>query len=486
MLFDVAALVIASVALGGATGAFVVPEVSRPGEPTAIVALESAASGSTAAFSGTSEAGVTSAPVTTISTPELSPDLTVPTLSATSTAAEAVDESLLPRLGGRALLDQLALLSTRDITSFVSSNPDAVSKLLLNPPSAKAVSGWWSLVPDDARDSLIAGVPELIGNLDGLPVALRDDANRVFLRQTISTVEDSLPSLGRAEEADAGQRLHMLKEIEESLVTAPGEPQRSLLSVDTAWPGRAAVVVGDLQTADYVSYMVPGMFFTVDGQMVDWTIIAQDLYDEQVGWTVKLAGTDPSLVGKTVATVAWIGYQTPGITDIASLDLAKQGAQYISSAVHGVLASRTGDEPYVTLVTHSYGSTAVLMALADGAVTADSLVIIGSPGSAAQTVDDIGMPADKVFVGEAAWDPVVNSAFFGSDPGSAAFGASKMNVAGGTDPLSGKTLAGASGHLGYFDAGTEAMRNMALVGLDQGALVTDGTSTPGKILANRK
>ena len=43
-------------------------------------------------------------------------------------------------------------------------------------------------------------------------------------------------------------------------------------------------MVGDLQTADFVSFMVPGMFFTVDGQMVDWTVISQDLYKEQVDW----------------------------------------------------------------------------------------------------------------------------------------------------------------------------------------------------------
>ena len=169
--------------------------------------------------------------------------------------------------------------------------------------------------------------------------------------------------------------------------------------------------------------------------------------------------------------------------DITSLDLAKEGAKFISSSVSGVQATRSGNQPYVTLATHSYGSTATLIALEDGAVDADALVIIGSPGSSAQSVDDLGMPSDKVFVGEAAWDPVVNSAFFGSDPGSESFGAKHMSVDGGTDPETGNELAASSGHLGYFDAGTEAMRNMALVGLDRGDLVTDDSEQAGSILA---
>jgi pimeloyl-ACP methyl ester carboxylesterase len=224
--------------------------------------------------------------------------------------------------------------------------------------------------------------------------------------------------------------------------------------------------------------MVPGMFFTVDNQMVDWTVITQDLYDEQLGWVNRLGRSDAALRGADIAAVAWIGYQTPGIMEIASLDLAREGAASISSSVHGLQATRTGDEPQVSLMTHSYGSTATLMALQEGAMDVDSLVIIGSPGAAAQSVDDIGMPASRVFVGEAAWDPVVNSAFFGSDPGAASFGATAMQVSGTTDPVTGRKLTGASGHLGYFDAGTEAMRNMALVGLDRGDLVTGSGHPP--------
>ena len=54
---------------------------------------------------------------------------------------------------------------------------------------------------------------------------------------------------------------------------------------------------------------------------------------------------------------------------------------------------------------------------------------------------------------------------------SASFGATPMSVAGAEGPHHRQeSLASATGHLGYFDAGTEAMRNMALVGLGEGCV----------------
>lgn len=406
---------------------------------------------------------------------------------ATDTVVETAESATPSVVSGRALLDTMTGMSAREIRHFVDTKPSEVRSLLLHPPRASAVTSWWRLTSSSDRAALIAGAPEIVGNLDGLPVSLRDRANRVELHRTVAELEKSLDGLGRAHQGESIQRLHMLNEIVESLERAPGEPARQLLSVDTEWPGRAAVVLGDLASADYVSYMVPGMFFTVDNQMVDWTVISQDLYDEQRQWVERLGSTDRDLADASVAVVSWIGYETPGILDIASLDLAKVGAKFISSSVHGVQATRTGNEPYVTLMTHSYGSTATLMALHEGAVDVDSLVIIGSPGSAAQSVDDIGMASEKVFVGEAAWDPVVNSAFFGSDPGAESFGATPMDVAGGEDPITGVELAPALGHLGYFDAGTEAMRNMALVGLDRGDLVAGTVNGPtGELRAEER
>ena len=51
-----------------------------------------------------------------------------------------------------------------------------------------------------------------------------------------------------------------------------------------------------------------------------------------------------------------------------------------------------------------------------------------------------------------------------------------MDVAAAADPITHRSLAAAVGHLGYFDTGTTAMRNLALISLNQGALVSTGSS----------
>jgi hypothetical protein len=75
-------------------------------------------------------------------------------------------------------------------------------------------------------------------------------------------------------------------------------------------------------------------------------------------------------------------------------------------------------------------------------------------------------------VGEAAWDQIEDTAFFGTDPGSASFGAHPFSVDGGTDPITGEQLAASTGHNAYLDAGSESMRNLALISIGRGYLIS--------------
>jgi len=109
--------------------------------------------------------------------------------------------------------------------------------------------------------------------------------------------------------------------------------------------------------------------------------------------------------------------------------------------------------------------------------------MVGAPGSPAQSVRQLAVPAHDVFVGQAAWDGVATSGFFGSDPAAPSYGATPLGTSGGLDPVSGAELGPALGHNGYFSAGSEAMRNLALVGIGRGADVTSGTSGPSGTLA---
>jgi hypothetical protein len=243
---------------------------------------------------------------------------------------------------------------------------------------------------------------------------------------------------------------------------------------------KAAIVVGDLSAASYVSVLVPGMYMSVGEQIEQWADVAQELHDQQTAFLRVFprhnSSDPPSSDPPGVAAVAWIGYQTPVLMNIGGVELARQGADSLERVLQGIRTLREGDQPYLSVLAHSYGSTAALLALERRTVTVDALALIGSPGSAAQSVADLSVAKGNVYVGEAVLDPIVDSAFFGSDPGSPSYGAKPMGVGGTVDPITNRRLAGSRGHNEYFVAGTESMRNLALIGIDQGGAVSSGRS----------
>ncbi len=384
-----------------------------------------------------------------------------------------VDPTLLPQLGGRALLEQLGLVDSDSLAAFVSAHPATLHQLLQHPPAARQVTAWWGGLSSNKQQEMLASAPHLVGNLGGVPFAVRDIANREYLKQSLTTLRNELAARpGRSASAGVRGHLHTLAEIGKAVMPEPGEPPRTLVSLDTGSPSRAAIVVGDLASADYVSYMVPGMFFTIDGQVGDWANTATDLYREQVGWLKYFASTDATLKDKTVATVAWIGYETPHLLTVGSLDLAYQGAEYLTQDIEALQSLRQTSTPFVSVIGHSYGSTAAMIALQQRTFQIDAFAVVGSPGSAAQSVSALDVRGGNMYVGEAAWDPVVNTAFYGSDPGAASYGAHPMSVDGGTDPITHRGLSASYGHNGYFDVGSESLRNLALIGIDKGGFVS--------------
>jgi hypothetical protein len=463
LLLDVAALLITSAALGNAAEASVVPQN---------IAIVSPSTSSAPPLLAASNAPHNTPGYGTL----IDPSAVNSSVSISYFEVAPVDTSALKALTGTPLLRQLSLLSGNQLSAFVSGNPKLVTALLAAPPSSAEVSTWWTSLDAAEQATLVESAPRLTGNLNGIPTALRNTANRAWVKQSIGALNDKIASSsGRAIIEDAQHQSHMLSEISDALGTSKSVPQRSLLSVDPTGQGRAAIVLGNVATADYVTYMIPGMFFTVDGQLDDWTDAASRLYDEQVSWLNLIDKPAAGERQKTVAVVAWMGYQTPDLTNIGSLDLAYTGRDAIAGVIEGLQAERTGNEPYITVLAHSYGSTAALMALTEYDFEIDALAVVGSPGSAAQSVSDLHVRDGNVYVGEAAWDPVPNSAWFGSDPGSPSYGAKKMAVGGGIDQITKDVLAPSFGHNEYFGAGTESMRNMALIGIGHGELVTDGT-----------
>jgi pimeloyl-ACP methyl ester carboxylesterase len=499
LLFDVAAVLSTSVALGPVAEAFGVHEISSFGT------LQSSSENLPASFDfipASVDALTAALPSVLAGLPAVLPAALPVAPPPPFIGPEPVAEPH-ELVQGTRLLQQLSLLSVTGIADFATANPDAVTGLLAHPPAAQDVSSWWSALKLEQRAALRAGAPQLVGNLEGIPYTARDLANRSVLRSTMAELDATIVSQasGRTVIENARQQLKMLQSISDALGTGESQPRRTLMTLDVAGQGRAAIVLGDLRTADYVSYLVPGMFFTIENQMGDWVDAAARLYEEQLSWLqlfTDQTGTgahdapsqdapsqDAPSQSETVATVAWIGYHTPNLTNVGGIDNAYEGRDALAGAIQGLQTIRADSQPYVTVIAHSYGSTAALMALTEFDFTVDALAMVGSPGSSAKSVDELHVRDGNVYVGEAAWDPIPNSSYFGSDPGAKSYGAKPMGVGGGLDFITHEVLLASTGHNEYFSAGTESMRNFALIGIGKGQFVTDGTGNAvAKLLAS--
>jgi pimeloyl-ACP methyl ester carboxylesterase len=380
----------------------------------------------------------------------------------------------IARLDGVGLLDQLVDLTPSERSEFVALYPDVIGELAASPPAASDVVTWWSHTPTVARNQLAADLPGVVGNLEGVPYAQRDAANRAFLAQTANDIRAQLDAgVGRAMEGELQARLRMLDAVKESLHTGESGERRSLVALDVTAQGRAVIAVGDLTYADYVTFFVPGMYVGVAEQLVDWTGNAETSLLEQQEWLTRLD------VDADVATVAWIGYHTPTVVNIAGLDLAYQGRDALTGSVQGLDAVRTvaagAGDPYLSIVAHSYGSTAAMLALQENDITVDALILVGSPGSPATNVGDLKVAGDNVWVAAADTDPVPRSGVFGSQPLDDDFGATRFSVLATTDPITGERLDDINGHVYYFWPGTTSVRNTALIAIGHGELATTDT-----------
>lgn len=404
-----------------------------------------------------------------------------PTISAVSTVsvshaavgdAPTGNASSLATSGS--ILGSLSRLSAADLPSYVANHRSDLDRLLVDPPKAGDVSGVWRLLDPVKQAALLKAAPHVIGNLEGIPYEVRGRANVIDLQRTISDTNRKLQTgNGRAARIELQRKLTTLGNVEKAMKKSDGV-KRTLVSLDTSDEAKASIVIGDLATAKYVSVLVPGMYMSVGEQIEDWAKTAQNLYDQQTDWLHRVLGPRAGSGTPGVATVAWIGYQTPVLMNIGGMKLATEGADSLERTLEGIQSLRQTNPPYLSVFAHSYGSTAALLALERGSVTVDALALMGSPGSDAQSVSDLSVRGGNVFVGEAGLDPVVHSAFFGSDPGSPSYGAKSMGVNGGVDAITGTELSGSSGHNEYFTAGTESMRNLALIGIDLGNLVMSG------------
>ena len=149
-----------------------------------------------------------------------------------------------------------------------------------------------------------------------------------------------------------------------------------------------------------------------------------------------------------VATIQWLGYDTPEGATALGDGAAEPGAEALPQFVAGIRAQRT-ERPHWTVVAHSYGSLVTGMAESEQGLEVDETVLIGSPGVGVGSADDLG--DGNVWVGLASGDPVGYSAWFGPNPHGKAFGATRFHTG------------DISGHSSYFNEGSESLRNIGLI-----------------------
>lgn len=379
---------------------------------------------------------------------------------------------------GRAARDEIDDGSGLSLSGASTAGASAGGLSTIEPPPGGTPAdnaGWWAALSEQEREALITDKPELLGNLDGLPAEVRDEANRGRLGDERARLEAEAARLqadlddnlfgGTFTNADAAldhvnAKLASLDAIEKTLE----QGDRQLLLLDLSQErAQAAVAVGDVGTADHVAVFTPGLGSTVNGSL--------EGYDDNMERLRQQAEAESDRYGDggSVAAVTWIGYQAPqpGVEGYNPLDSdsvlrddsARRGAGDLADFYRGIDASRTTD-PHLTALGHSYGSTTTGFAVQQD-TGVDDAVFFGSPGVGTSHIEDLNVPPGHAYRIEARNDPVADLGAFGIDP-SHLDGMTGLSAREETLP-GGRRLAESTGHSDYLTQDSTSQYNMSVV-----------------------
>jgi uncharacterized protein YukE len=313
----------------------------------------------------------------------------------------------------------LAWLGALDDETVPAAVDDPNVGIRLAGMGAAAVAAWWKDLRRASKDALIAALPRVIGNLDGVAYADRGAANwrtvdrvsRAIERRTADLVGilhrgGSLTTAQRAELETLADRQRAIEAIRTTMSDSTAGRPYTVVSLMLGRPPLAAVAVGDMDTATRVTTAVPGMGATVAGGLRSWAGGATNLHAAQQ-LAARRLGVDPD-----VATVAWVGYDTPKLPpalEVMSSAKARAGAERLETFLAGVSATR-GWQPgdHLSLVGHSYGTTTATLATAKTPV--DNLTLLASAG-VDRSVPDVAavqVPSGHTWASQAKDDLVAN------------------------------------------------------------------------------
>ncbi|WP_409462444.1 alpha/beta hydrolase [Amycolatopsis sp. GA6-003] len=363
---------------------------------------------------------------------------------------------------------------------------------LLEPPkdgSPSQNAGWWNSLSPAGQAILLRDHPDWLGNLDGLPSSVRSQANiarmpaeRASLQRQLDEAKSFVdqvkgmawPPPGMLSDALAKEdvikaKLKSLDAIDATI--AKGE--RQLLTLDTSGERvKAAVAVGNVDTAEHVAVFTSGFTSTVDGSLKGYDNDMQNLLTQSQGIS-NVYGNHGG-----VAAVTWIGYEALQTADVLNPDesvgsdnLAKIGAHKLDGFLNGLGASHDiHNQPlHLTALGHSYGSLTTGIALQQPTPVHDA-VVFGSPGLDMQTPNDLKVPQGHLFSEWSDQDPVPRLDIahnFGTSPYQAISGGSVAGIeqlsTGDATGASGQSLHATHEHGQYLDNNSTSQYNMASV-----------------------
>ena len=296
------------------------------------------------------------------------------------------------------------------------------------------------------RTRLATRYPLAVGNMNGAPVKLRYRANRIALERARKVErqrmhDDRLSPTGQYQ---ASRRMHRFVDLLHK--------DRQILAFDPMGSGRVAEVFGNLRRAQRVSVVVPG----VDTDVLNFQRTDRE-YSAPVGMAKSLYFAERTASRSTrTAVIAWADYTAPsGIgMDAATAMRAEEGAVRLNALVRAL----PGRAP-VVLACHSYGSVVCGVAAHTLPSRVSDIAVAASPGMRVERAAQLRTSA-RVWAMRDPDDWIqdvphleVGGLGHGADPVSSGFGARVLSAH------------DAKGHGGYFEPGTESLRNFAEIGI---------------------
>ncbi|WP_327376646.1 alpha/beta hydrolase family protein [Streptomyces sp. NBC_01216] len=311
---------------------------------------------------------------------------------------------------------------------------------------APRIAAFFDSIGPSSGTRLADAHPLVVGNLNGAPVTLRYRANRLSLARALAAergrVDD--PRLNTAGRHEALRRVHRFMSLMRR--------GRQILAFDPTGPGRTAEVLGDLDRARRVSVIVPG----VDTNLLTFQK-THGRYTAPAGMAESLYAAERSAAPASgTAVIAWADYTAPvglGI-DAALGRLAENGAVRLVEMTDALPGTSR-----IALFCHSYGSVLCGVAAHRLPARVTDMAVAGSPGMRVDSAAELSTRA-RVWAMRDADDWIrdvpnleVGGVGHGADPVAPEFGARLLSAA------------GAAGHAGYFEPGTESLDNFAAIGV---------------------